>query len=239
MFKVNFLVYIFAIISILIGAYKEFIIINTLIIIHEFGHMLIAKLYKVEVDKIYIYPLGGITKLNMNLNIHPLKEFIIIISGPLFQFIAYIFLITLFEKEIVNVYHIGILLFNLLPIYPLDGGKLLNIIMSSFIPYKKSLKLSVYLSYIFIIFIFIRNNNIKLNMIITIILLMILVIKEELKIEYKYHKFILERYLNNYHFKKSSIITNENNLYRNRRHLFKIKDKYYLESEYLYKKHQK
>ena len=116
MFKINKLVYFFAIISILIGAYKEFIIINTLIIIHEFGHLLAAKIFKVEVDKIYIYPLGGITKLNMNLNIHPLKEFVIVLMGPLFQYISYFILINLFEKEIVQAYHYGILLFNLLPI---------------------------------------------------------------------------------------------------------------------------
>ena len=236
MFKINCLVYLFAVISIFIGAYKEFIIINTLIIIHELGHMLVAKIFKVEINKIYIYPLGGITKLNMDLNIHPLKEFIIIIAGPIFQFIAYYILINIFKKEIVEIYHYGILFFNLLPIYPLDGGKIINLIISSFLPFKKSLKISVYLSYLFIMIIIFKSNNVKLNLIITIILLIVLAVKEELKINYKYNKFILERYLNNYRFKKSKIINNENNLYRNKRHLLKINDKYYLEKEYFYKK---
>ena len=236
MFKINKLVYFFAIISILIGAYKEFIIINTLIIIHEFGHLLAAKIFKVEVDKIYIYPLGGITKLNMNLNIHPLKEFVIVLMGPLFQYIAYFILINLFEKEIVQTYHYGILLFNLLPIYPLDGGKILNIIISSFIPYKRSLKLSAYLSYVFILLVVINYKEIKLNIIITTLFLTTLAVKEQLKINHKYNKFILERHLNNYRFNKSKIISNDNDLYRNRRHLLRINGKYYLENEYFYKK---
>ena len=237
MFKINFLVYFFALLSIFIGAYKEFIIINVLIVIHELGHMSLAKLFNIDVDKIYIYPLGGITKLNMNLNIHPIKELIIIISGPLFQNVAYFLLVNIFDNEIVLTYHLGILLFNLLPIYPLDGGKILNIVISNFIPFKKSLRLSCYLSYFFILLVFIKYNEIKFNIIITVVLLIVLTIKEQRKINYKYNKFILERYLNNFSFKKSKIITNENNLYRNKRHLLKINDKYYTEREFFYKKY--
>lgn len=203
------------------------------------GHYFASKIFKVEVDKIYIYPLGGITKLNIDLNINPIKEFVIIIFGPIFQNIAYLILINFFDREIVLTYHLSILLFNLLPIYPLDGGKIVNLLIGKFIPYKKSLKFSIYISYIFIISLFIKSKNIKLNIIITITLLVILTIKEHQKIGYKYNKFILERYLNNYKFKNCKIINSENDLYRNNRHLIKIKDKYYLEKEYFEKKIKK
>lgn len=212
---------------------------NTLIIIHELGHCISAKLFNVEVDKIYIFPLGGITKLNMELNINPIKEFFILIAGPIFQNIAYLLLVLLFNKDLVLKYHIGIILFNLLPIYPLDGGKIIELFFEKYIPYKKALKLSAFVSYLFIIILFIKSNNIKLNVLVTITLLLLLVLKEHKKINYKYNKFKLERYLNNYKFKKSRIITNENDLYRNNRHLLKINDKYYLESEYFAKKIKK
>ena len=153
--------------------------------------MISALFFKVEVDKIYIYPLGGITKLNMDLNIHPFKEFIITITGLLFQNIAYLLLIMIFDRELVLKYHLSILLFNLLPIYPLDGGKLLKLVIELFIPYKKSLKLSVYISYILVIILYIKNLSIKLDIIITVILLIFLVIKEHKKINYNYHKFKL------------------------------------------------
>lgn len=225
--------------SILIGSYKEFIIINILIIIHELGHYLISRIFNVEVDKIYIYPLGGITKLNMDLNINPLKEFIIIIFGPLFQNIAYLILIKLFNKELVLNYHLGILLFNLLPIYPLDGGKLLELLFEKFIPYKKSLKLVSIISYIFILVLLLKTKYIKLNIVITIILLIILVSNEYKKINYKYNKFKLERYLKKYHFKDSKLIFDEDDFYRNNRHLIKINGKYYTENDYFMKKFKK
>lgn len=175
----------------------------------------------------------------MDLNIHPLKELIILLFGPLFQNIAYLLLIIFFNEEIVLKYHLGILLFNLLPIYPLDGGKILDLFFEIFIPYKKALQLSIYLSYILVVIIYIKNISLKLDVLITIVVLFLLILKEHKKIKYKYHKFKLERYLNNYRFKQSRIITNENNLYRNKRHLIRNNGKYYLEKEYFDKKIKK
>ena len=198
-----------------------------------------AYLLGVEVDKIYIYPLGGISKFNMPLNISIKKEFLILISGPLFQFVAYFILNIIFnDKELIKTYHLGILVFNLLPIYPLDGGKLINLLLNCFVPYKLSLKIIIYISYIFTILVFFINN-ISINLIITIGLLTILIIKEHKKINYKYNKFLLERYINNYKFKNSIIINNINNLYRSKRHIIKLNNKYYLEKEYLSKKYKK
>lgn len=136
-------------------------------------------------------------------------------------------------------YHYGILIFNLLPIYPLDGGKLLNILLSLFFPFKRSIKITIYLSYITIFSLVIINYpNIYLNLIIMLIFLILTLQKEYKKIDQLYNKFLLERYLNHYHFSKSKIITNKDNFYRNRRHLIKEKGQYYLEDEYLAKKYK-
>ena len=62
--------------------------------------------------------------------------------------------------------------------------------------------------------------------------------KEELKIEYTYNKFLLERTLYNFKFKKKKIIKNINNFYRNKAHIIKEHDKYYLEKDFLEKKYK-
>lgn len=196
----------------------------------------------VEVEKIIIYPLGGISKFKMPLNISLIKEFLILISGPIFQFIAYYFLLKCFPryKSLIILYHYSILIFNLLPIYPLDGGKLLNLLLSIKMPFKMSLKTVIIISYITIIILVIMNYpNIHINLILMVIFLIYKLISEKKKIDYLYNKFLLERYLSKYSFSKSKIINNENNFYRDRRHLVREKDKYYLESEFLAKKYQK
>lgn len=241
-FKINFFVYILAIISIFTASFTQFIIISTLIIIHEIGHFTIAKLLRVETDKIYIYPLGGISKFFLPLNYSPIKELIILISGPLFQQIIYYILLMIFPKStnLVNLYHYGILIFNLLPIYPLDGGKILHLFLTEILPYKKSMKISIFISYIMIIILFIINiKSLKINTIIIICFLIYKVTKEYLQINLIYEKFILERYLNNYSFQKVKIVQNSHNFFKNKRHLVKENNKYYLEKEYLSKKYKK
>lgn len=205
------------------------------------GHYLAAKFLGVSVDKIYIYPFGGIAKFNMPLNISILSEFLILISGPIFQIIASIILSLVFplDKKIIFMYNSGILFFNLLPIYPLDGGKIVNLLLNNFVPYKYCLKISIYLSYLILLILIFLNKSITINLIVMTILSFFLITKEKRRINYLHNKFILERYLNKYNFTKSSVVNNEDEFYKNRRHLIKKNGNYYLECEYLEKKYQK
>lgn len=227
------------IISIITASYKIFFIISTLIIIHELGHFLTARLMNIETDKIYLYPLGGISKINMPLNIPIIKEFLILIMGPIFQNIAYLFLLIITnDYELITRYHIGILIFNLLPIYPLDGGKLLNLFFNIIIPYKISYKTIIIISYIANIIILFSNNKLSINMILTYIVLIIIIRKESLKEDLIYNKFLLERYLYHYKYKRNKVIKNINLFYRIKNNILKKNNIYYNESDLLDKKYR-
>ena len=193
---------------------------------------------KIKVKEIQIYPLGGISKFNMPLNTKIYKEFLILIAGPLFQYIAFFILLILFPNDSnkINAYHYSILIFNLLPIYPLDGSKLLKLLLELIFPYKYSIKITLLISYIVIIIIIPIIGNI--NGIIMGIYLLYMTTKEYRKINQLYNKFLLERYLYSFYFKKSKIIRNDNHFYRDKRHLIKRKNTYYLENEYLTKKYR-
>ena len=200
-----------------------------------------AYILGIEIKEIYIYPLGGISKFNLELNTKKYIEFFILIMGPLFQMIAYFILINIMTSEIklISIYNYCILGFNLLPIYPLDGGKLLKLFLDRFICFKYSFKIVIYISYIVVFIIILLNKHLTINNIVMILFLILLITKEKKKLNYYYQKFILERYLNNYNFKKSKIITNLNSLYRDRKHIIRKNDKYYLEREYLEKLYKK
>lgn len=192
-------------------------------------------------DKIYLYPLGGISKFFLPLNSSGVTELIILLAGPLAQTLAKVLLLIIIPeyKELILMYHYGILVFNLLPIYPLDGGKLVHIILTKFMPYKSSYKTSIIISYIFIIIYLFLSYPLKLNTLIITVFLILKVYKEQEQTNYIYEKFILERYLNNYKFKNSKLVNNCNMFYKNNRHIIKQNNTYILEKDYLLKKYEK
>ena len=223
----------------LIGAFMPFIILLLLIIVHEVGHFVAALIFNVGVDKIYIYPFGGVSKFNMPLNESLLKEFIILLMGPLFQMICYLVIINIsyFSKyyNLIETYNYTILIFNLLPIYPLDGGKLLNILLSTKLSYRNSFNISIYISYLtsIIIGIFLICRNLSLNIIVIISFLFYKISIEYKKRRYIFDKFLLERYLNKYSFKRRKKVDDINKFVRGKYHIVKKGNKYYTEKTIL------
>ena len=218
--------------------FKEFFIISSLIIIHECGHFFSAKLLGIKTDKIYLYPLGGVSKFYMPIGIDRKKELLILWMGPIFQNIAYILLLLLLkEKELVTRYHLGILLFNLLPIIPLDGGKMIKIITSSMIPYKKSLTFTIWLSYCMTIIILFSQKKISLNIVIMYLVLILLIRKEELKKTQNYEQFLLDRYLHKTLYKKEKTIYKESDFYRYRKNKIIVRGRIQNEDEFLREKY--
>ena len=135
------------------------LVFSVIVIIHELGHLTAAKKYRWNFSKICIYPFGGCCKFDEKVNRSLKEELIILITGPIFQlvllFIVYILnrygLIGFRNYTIFKTYNYTLLIFNLLPIYPLDGGRILNIIINSIMPYKKGNKLICAISLIIVI----------------------------------------------------------------------------------------
>ena len=128
------------------------------IIIHEIGHIFTSNFFKWKIDKINIGVAGGYITYDEVIDKPFKEEFLIGISGFLFQFILFIVSLILYRNNLIDYkifflikkYNISIFIFNLIPIHPLDGSKLLNILFNIFLPYKKSLKLTNILSILFI-----------------------------------------------------------------------------------------
>lgn len=234
--------FIFAGIAILIGAFFPFFILTYLLVVHELGHFISAKVLGVSVYQICIYPFGGISKVDSRINIPLKKELIILIAGPLMQILGYkllyLFMHNQLELNLFTIYNYSILVFNLLPIYPLDGGKILNNLLSYKFSYLKSINITIKISFIIIIALFILSFIISTNLnIILMFSFLLYKIKEVRDNKNAYfNKMLLERYLYKIRFPRIRIVSNEKDFKRDYRHLIKHQNRYYSEREYLSKR---
>ena len=227
-FKIHPFFYLFACICIFTGYFKNFLYITFIILFHELGHIIISLFFKWKIDRVVILPFGGITIFNEKINRPIIEEFLIAIMGPIFQ--SFLFLI---DNDLFKTYNFILLVFNLLPIFPLDGSKILNLILNEIFSFKESHLISIVVSILSIIFLF----NFKFNLILYIsIFFLIVKTYKELKLHnYIFNKFLFERHLYKFHFKKSKIIDRTSKMKRDHRHLIKNKNKYITEVEYLKK----
>lgn len=205
-----------------------------IILVHELGHFLAAFFLKWDVKRIDIYPYGGCSKFDVDLNIPLWQEFIVLIIGPIVQ-IGFVFFLQYFldysNMILFERYSIWILCFNLLPIFPLDGGKFIQLILCRFISYYRSCQITLYLSYFFMISSLICVCLLHYNFVLVLIFVVLLVtlLKEIRKSNYYYQRFLLERYLNDYFFKREKRIRNIKEMKRDTNHIISN----VLEKEYL------
>ena len=225
--KIHPFFYLFSIICIVTGYFKNFIIISFIILFHELGHILVSQLFHWKIEKIVLLPFGGITIFHEFLNRPMKEEFFIAIAGPIFQTFLFLFLKHPFYE-----YNLYILLFNLLPIFPLDGSKIFNLFLNQLFSFKKSHIYSIILSIIMLSFFLFQKN---LMIILILFFLGIKTFKELKDHKLLVHKFLLERFLYCFSFRKTKIIQGDDTtmMKRDHKHLFYFAHSYHTEQEIL------
>ena len=209
----------------------------TIILFHELGHILVGVLFRWKIEKVIIMPFGGLTIFQELINKPILEEFLVCIAGPIFQTIYYIFISRCID---IKNMHYSLLLFNLLPIVPLDGSKLLNLLLNKLFPFRLSYimtnVLSIVLSFLFLIIIIYMNWNFILFL--TLLLLIKKTIKEIKNTNYIFNRFLLERYINDINIKKIKQIEGIKlqKMYRDYKHIFISDKNYYTEREIIRKR---
>ncbi|RNA70653.1 M50 family metallopeptidase [Alteribacter keqinensis] len=144
--------------GVITGYFKEVIMMFLIVFIHEMGHGWTAKRFGWRLTKIELLPFGGVAETEEYGNRPVKEEALVIIAGPLqhLWLIALSFICLQFQwwsasdHAIFLFHNLTILAFNLLPIKPLDGGKLLFVLQTAFLPYRKALYTSFYSSLVFL-----------------------------------------------------------------------------------------
>lgn len=126
------------------------------VVAHEFGHVLVARMFGIATPDITLYPFGGIARLN-SIPQEPLQEFLVAIAGPLVNLsILAVLLIsgaTLAPEALLQnesdlasrlaLTNLILAIFNLLPAFPMDGGRVLRAALSVRCGFERATRLAV------------------------------------------------------------------------------------------------
>ncbi|GAA0355062.1 M50 family metallopeptidase [Bacillus horti] len=141
------------------GFIYDVLLLFAIVLVHECGHAGVAYTYGWRIKKIELLPFGGVAVVEEHGNKPFKEELLVLLAGPLMNMmmigIACLFwTLKLWSTEFCLLfieYNLIILLFNLLPIWPLDGGKLVQLLLSLFFPYKRAIQVSLFVSSIALI----------------------------------------------------------------------------------------
>ena len=134
----------------------------TCVVLHELGHSVVAQRFGIRVSSITLLPIGGVAALR-SIPQKPAHEIAITVAGPLMNVLIFVVLyavavwlpfevpyypglMTLPDLPIGVAELIGALLlvnkwmvvFNLIPAYPMDGGRLFRAVLAWWLPYPRA-----------------------------------------------------------------------------------------------------
>ncbi|WP_233549407.1 site-2 protease family protein [Lysinibacillus yapensis] len=135
------------------GNVSYYALILSSLIFHEIGHMAAAALCKIKVERCVIMPYGGEIELKGGISIPPKKQLIIALGGPLATLCCIAitpFLDPLVADPLLKIQLI-LLFINMVPIWPLDGGRVIMALILIFRPRIRMVELYLSISLLLII----------------------------------------------------------------------------------------
>lgn len=130
------------------------------VVLHELGHALMARRFKIDTKKITLLPIGGVASLE-RMPEEPKKELLIAVAGPAVNVVISLLLFAFVPVEriftgeevldqitpatflpLLFVVNIALVVFNAIPAFPMDGGRVLRALLAFKIERVKATKIA-------------------------------------------------------------------------------------------------
>jgi Zn-dependent protease/CBS domain-containing protein len=137
----------------------------TLVLLHELGHSLAAKGYGIPVNDITLLPIGGVARL-ARMPEKPIQELVVALAGPAVNVVLGMALLPIVLALAVSQgatlslgmwsqpgvlglltfllsANLSLAAFNLIPAFPMDGGRVFRALLGTFLDYQRATSLAV------------------------------------------------------------------------------------------------
>lgn len=242
-FTIHPLTLFFILTSFTTGYFKYMFIIFAIVFIHECGHYAIAKIFNRKVKEMVILPFGGLLKIDSDVSSDIFEDLLIAVGGIGFQTVLGLSMAILYRVGFLDEntfsffrnYNTLVMLFNLIPICPLDGYKILKYLFELVVPYRLSFVLGFIIALFLIIGLSIFETSLLLSNFLVVSFLVYCTIKELSNKKYVMMRFYVER-MNKFFSYPIKYIKSHKDMYKNRVHVIDgVREDVYLKNLFTHK----
>lgn len=142
--RINLFILLFLVAFYFTKQIEIYLVLMAFVLLHEMGHMIVGLWFRFKIQYIEIMPFGFSIRFQEQNNSKEgmieknFQKAVVALAGPMVNIICAIILIQQNIEQVQWIYaNLWIAIFNLLPIYPLDGGRILEAVLDMKFNYRR------------------------------------------------------------------------------------------------------